>query len=113
MLEKMETKKVHEVSADSSTTTINLCSQDVVEEMEMKINYTYKDSGRQLMILDIGTPVSLAGILLDRTIPARDWIRHRADELCSMSSTIRLWTIKEIYQQILSRTSNPNHEAGW
>ena len=62
MLEKMETKKVHEVSADSSTTTINLCSQDVVEEMKMTINYTYKDSGRQLMILDIGAPMSLAGI---------------------------------------------------
>ena len=44
--------------------TVNLCSQelDVAEEMEMTINYTYKDSGRQLMILDIGTPVSLAGI---------------------------------------------------
>ena len=62
MLEKMETKKFHEVSAESSTTAINLCSQEVVEEMEMTINYTYKDSGRQLIILDLGAPVSLAGI---------------------------------------------------
>ena len=64
MLEKLEMKRVHEVSAESSTTTINLCSQEleVAEEMEMAINYTYKDSGRQLMILDIGAPVSLAGI---------------------------------------------------
>ena len=30
---------------------------------EMKINYTYTESGKQLMILDIGAPVSLAGIL--------------------------------------------------
>ena len=28
----------------------------------MIINYTYKDSGRQLMILDLGAPVSLAEI---------------------------------------------------
>ena len=28
----------------------------------MTINYTYTESGRQLMILDIGAPVSLAGI---------------------------------------------------
>ena len=28
----------------------------------MTINYTYKESGRQLMILDCGAPVSLAGI---------------------------------------------------
>ena len=28
----------------------------------MTINYTYKDSGRQLMILDLRAPVSLSGI---------------------------------------------------
>ena len=59
MLEELKTKKVHEVSA-----AVNLCSQElnVAEEMEMRINYSYKDSGRQLMILDIGAPVSLGGI---------------------------------------------------
>ena len=63
MLEKFDTKKIHEVPTDeSSTASINLCSQDVIEEMEMTINYTYKNSGRQLMILDLGAPVSLAGI---------------------------------------------------
>ena len=62
MLEELKTKRVHEVSGES--TAVNLCSQEleVAEEMEMTINYTYKDSGRQLMILDIGAPVSLAGI---------------------------------------------------
>ena len=63
MLGELKTKKVHEVSTESST-TVNLCSQelDVAEEMEMTIKYTYKDTGRRLMILDIGAPVSLAGI---------------------------------------------------
>ena len=28
----------------------------------MQINYTYTESGKQMMILDIGAPVSLAGI---------------------------------------------------
>ena len=28
----------------------------------MTINYTYTDMGRQLMILDIGAPVSISGI---------------------------------------------------
>ena len=29
---------------------------------EMTINYTYTEFGKQMMILDIGSPVSLAGI---------------------------------------------------
>ena len=37
-------------------TAVNLC-----ESLEMIINYTYKDMGHQLMILDIGAPVSIAG----------------------------------------------------
>ena len=41
---------------------MNLCGQDLPEEMELSINHAYKDSGRQLMILDCGAPVSLAGI---------------------------------------------------
>ena len=63
MLKEMNTKKVHEVSMnETSAKSINLCNQELPEEMEMSINYTYKDSGRQLMILDCGAPVSLAGI---------------------------------------------------
>ena len=63
MLEKLDTKRIHEASTqESSAASLNLCSQDFVEEMEMTINYTYKDSGRPLMILDLGAPVSLAGI---------------------------------------------------
>ena len=63
MLEEMKTKKIHEVTSELPT-TINLCSQepDVAEGMELVINYSYEDSGRQLMILNIGAPVSLAGI---------------------------------------------------
>ena len=63
MLEKLDTKSIHKVSTqESSAASVNLCSQDVVEEMEMTINYTYKDSGQQLMILDLGAPVTLAEI---------------------------------------------------
>ena len=39
------------------TVADNLC-----ESPEMIINYTYKDMGRQMMILDIGAPVSIAGV---------------------------------------------------
>ena len=49
ILERLDTKKIHEVSTkESSATSIYLCSQDVVEgeKIEMMINYTYKDSGR-------------------------------------------------------------------
>ena len=36
---------------------VNLC-----ESPEMVINYTYMDLGQQMMILDIGAPVSISGI---------------------------------------------------
>ena len=62
MLEKLTSTKVHEVSTEAAVKTVNLCGQDLPEEMELSINYAYKDSGRQLMILDCGAPVSLAGI---------------------------------------------------
>ena len=62
MLEKLSSTKVHEVSTQDTVKAVNLCGQDVAEELELSINYAYKDSGRQLMILDCGAPVSLAGI---------------------------------------------------
>ena len=40
---------------------VNLCENAAVVE-DMVINYTYTDLGRQLMILDLGTPVSIAGV---------------------------------------------------
>ena len=45
------------VETQTATATVNLC-----ESPEMVINYTYKDMGRQMMILDIGAPVSIAGV---------------------------------------------------
>ena len=42
-------------------TTVNLCESAAVPE-EMVINYTYTDLGRQMMILDLGAPVSIAGV---------------------------------------------------
>ena len=40
---------------------VNLCEATAVPE-EMMINYTYTDQGRQMMILDLGAPVSIAGV---------------------------------------------------
>ena len=63
MLKEMYTKRVHEVSTNETTVkSVNLCNQELPEEVELNINYTYKDSGRQSMILNCGVPFSLAGI---------------------------------------------------
>ena len=48
-------------SVNEVTTNVQLC-EGMIEGEEMVINYTYTDLGRQLMILDIGAPVSLAGM---------------------------------------------------
>ena len=42
------------------TANVQLC-EGLVEGEEMVINYTYTDLGKQVMILDIGAPVSLSG----------------------------------------------------
>ena len=51
--EKLDVKLVDSTTAPA----INLC-----EAPEMKIIYTYKEIGCQVMILDIGAPVSIAGV---------------------------------------------------
>ena len=45
------------VEAPPSATADNIC-----EAPELVINYTYIEMGRQMMILDIGAPVSVAGM---------------------------------------------------
>ena len=40
--------------------TVNLC-ENAKEVEEMVINFKYKDLGRQMMVLDLGAPVSIAG----------------------------------------------------
>ena len=40
---------------------MNLCKATAIPE-DMVINYTYTDQGRQIMILDLGAPVSVAGV---------------------------------------------------
>ena len=50
------------VGQDSPPTNVNLGEATVVPEV-MVINYTYMDQGRQMMILDLGAPVSIAGVL--------------------------------------------------
>jgi len=44
MLEKLSTTKIHEVSTDTTLKELNLCGQDLPEEIELSINYTNKDS---------------------------------------------------------------------
>ena len=55
--EKLDVKLVEKVP----DTEVNLCGQ-VEDEKEMGINYTYTDMGRQMMILDLRAPVSIAGV---------------------------------------------------
>ena len=57
--EKLNVKIVDKVN--DSAASVNLCEEVKVGE-EMVINYTYTDMGRQMMILDIGAPVSIAGV---------------------------------------------------
>ena len=44
-----------------SPTSVNMC-EEVEAGKELMINYTYTDMGRQMMILDIGAPISIAGV---------------------------------------------------
>ena len=54
ILEKLDVKMVE---TPATMVAVNLC-----ECPEMIINYTYKDMGHQMMILDIGAHVSIAGV---------------------------------------------------
>ena len=49
------------VGQDPSPTSVNLCKATENSE-DMVINYTYTDQGRQMMIPDLGAPVSVARI---------------------------------------------------
>ena len=44
-----------------SPTSVNLC-EEVEVGKELMINYTYTDMETQMMILDIGAPVSIASV---------------------------------------------------
>ena len=57
----MEQLDVKKVDALQDSKVINFC-QEVSSTEEMVINYTYTEMGRQLMILDLGAPVSVSGI---------------------------------------------------
>ena len=58
-MEKLDVKIVDKVP--DPPTAVNLCEEVAVGE-ELTINYTYTDMGRQMMILDIGAPVSITGV---------------------------------------------------
>ena len=46
------------IETELDATAVNLCE----ESKEVMIKYTYTYLGRQMMILDIGAPLSLAGV---------------------------------------------------
>ena len=56
-LKKLDVKLVNQ----DPPANVNLCEATAVPE-EMMIYYTYTDQGRQMMILDLGAPVSIAGV---------------------------------------------------
>ena len=62
ILEKVDIKMIETKPKTSDPpAVVNLCKEVSVAE-EMVINYTYTDLGRQMMILDIGASVSIAGV---------------------------------------------------
>ena len=71
ILEKLDVKMVDTtVKASDPPAAVNLCKEVSIGE-EMVINYTYMDMGRQMMILDIGALVSIAGV---------SWMRQYLEE---------------------------------
>ena len=52
------------VETKPEAAVVNLCEEakDIEVAKEVVVNYTYTDLGRQMMILDIGAPLSLAGV---------------------------------------------------
>ena len=60
ILKKLDVKMVDTKTPDPPA-AVNLCKEVSVAE-DMVINYTYTDLGRHMMILDIGAPVSIAGV---------------------------------------------------
>ena len=59
ILEKLDVKMVDKVPDPPAS--VNLC-EEVAAGKELTINYTYTDMRRQMMILDIGAPISIAGV---------------------------------------------------
>ena len=65
LLKKVDIKMIKtKPNASEPPAAVNLCEEvkDVAVAKEVMVNYTYTDLGRQMMILDIGAPLSLAGV---------------------------------------------------
>lgn len=60
--DKLDVKMVDTtVKVPDHPAAVNLCKEVSIGE-KMVINYTYMDMGGQMMILDIGAPVSIEGV---------------------------------------------------
>ena len=65
ILKKVDIKmKKTKPKATELPAAVNLCEEvkEISVAKEVMVNYTYTDLGRQMMILDIGAPLSLAGV---------------------------------------------------
>ena len=60
LLKKIDVKLI---KTKPEAAAVNLCEEakDIAVAKEVMVNYTYTDLGRQMMILDIGAPLSPAG----------------------------------------------------
>ena len=55
------------IGQDLPPASVNLCEATEVSE-DMVINYTYKDQGRQMMILDFGSTCERSRYPMDETV---------------------------------------------
>ena len=84
ILEKLDVKIVDTTAkVPDPSAAVNLCKEVTVGE-ELVINYTYTDMGRQMIILDIGAPVSITGVW------ERGCLSH-TDIPCGCKSSISIW----------------------
>ena len=60
----MKKVDVKMIETKPEAAVVNLCEEakDIEVAKEVVVNYTQTDLGRQMMILDIGAPVSIAGV---------------------------------------------------
>ena len=79
------------VKAPDPSAAVNLCKEVSIGE-EIVINYTYMDMERQMMILDIGAPVSISGVSWMRKYLEEFDLDIKRYEECKLSSTFCVWS---------------------
>ena len=94
-------------------TKLDAAAVNIYEEAkEVVINYTYTDLGRQMMIIDIGAPLSLAGM---------SWMTQYLEEFglkvedmkCVACNQPFVFGPSKRYISKLLRVTNPSVKNGW